>query len=127
MESYKQRLARFEEILSTEDLDRPRHHHTLAEAEAEAAAASIDMYEFRELCFRGIPDKPGIRPLCWKLLLNYLPPDKRQWSRILREQRDTYYSFVKDLIVLPGVPTEKELTERAQQPLDPAMIAYHRD
>ncbi|KAI8057878.1 rab-GTPase-TBC domain-containing protein [Syncephalis plumigaleata] len=68
--------------------------------------AVIDMEELRRLCFQGVPDVPGMRALCWKLLLNYLPPDKSQWDRTLKERRETYYAFVRDLIVEPGVPAD---------------------
>ncbi|TPX39947.1 hypothetical protein SeLEV6574_g06909 [Synchytrium endobioticum] len=63
---------------------------------------STDSFEtFRLLSFSGgIPDKPGIRPICWKLLLNYLPfapADRHKWSKISHRQRATYYAFVRDL------------------------------
>ncbi|KAG0341323.1 hypothetical protein BG004_006066 [Podila humilis] len=61
----------------------------------------INKSEFRELCFGGIPDKPGLRQTSWKILLGYLPPDKSRWESVLMEQRRLYYSFVKDLIVEP--------------------------
>ncbi|KAG9326901.1 hypothetical protein KVV02_001425 [Mortierella alpina] len=57
--------------------------------------------EFNDLCFGGIPDKPGIRQTCWKILLGYLPLDKSKWESRRMEQRRLYYSFVKDLIVEP--------------------------
>ncbi|KAF9566196.1 hypothetical protein EC968_003849, partial [Mortierella alpina] len=57
--------------------------------------------DFNELCFGGIPDKPGIRQTCWKILLGYLPLDKSKWESRRMEQRRLYYSFVKDLIVEP--------------------------
>lgn len=41
--------------------------------------------------FIGIPDEPGLRSTAWKVLLGYLPPDKRMWTLTLRNQRLTYY------------------------------------
>lgn len=35
----------------------------------------------------GIPEKPGLRALCWKLLLGYLPPQRAQWEEWLQKQR----------------------------------------
>ncbi|CAG8462907.1 31229_t:CDS:10 [Racocetra persica] len=84
---YKERLSQFESILSTKNL---------------AQDPTIDLYKFRHLCFLGIPDKPGIRQKSWKILLGYLPLDKRKWKKALAEQRSTYYSFVRDLLVDPS-------------------------
>ena len=39
----------------------------------------------------GIPDEPGLRATAWKVLLGYLPPDKRMWSTVLNSQRLSYY------------------------------------
>jgi hypothetical protein len=39
----------------------------------------------------GIPDEPGLRSTAWKVLLGYLPPDKRMWESVLKDQRLTYY------------------------------------
>ncbi|KAG0076607.1 hypothetical protein BGZ92_002325 [Podila epicladia] len=59
MESYMARIEQFERHLAQNSDDN-----------------MISQREFRELCFGGIPDKPGLRQTCWK-------------------------SFVKDLIVEP--------------------------
>ncbi|KAI9297216.1 RabGAP/TBC [Neoconidiobolus thromboides FSU 785] len=58
----------------------------------------VDMDQLRKLCSNGIPDVPGYRPLCWKLLLRTLPSDKRLWSSHLADSRRAYYGFVKDLV-----------------------------
>lgn len=43
----------------------------------------------------GIPDEPGgLRPLCWKLLLNYLPPIKSNWLETLKRKRELYNTFI---------------------------------
>lgn len=39
----------------------------------------------------GIPDEPGLRSLAWKVLMGYLPPDKRMWASTLKTQRLNYY------------------------------------
>ncbi|CAG8439485.1 8531_t:CDS:10 [Diversispora eburnea] len=90
----------FESILSTDDLAHP----------------TIDLYKFRHLCFHGVPDKPGIRQKSWKILLGYLPPDKRKWTKVLAEQRATYSSFVKDLLSDPG--EEFKSDEHVDHPLN---------
>ncbi|KAG9299831.1 hypothetical protein G9A89_003375 [Geosiphon pyriformis] len=101
---YKERLAQFEAILSTKDL---------------VNDPIIDLYKFRHLCFCGIPDKPGIRQKSWKILLGYLPTDKRKWQKTLSENRMVYYSFVRDLL---AEPSEEELNEgfNSDHPLNPA-------
>jgi hypothetical protein len=69
---------RFEALLDVHDTENP----------------VINMEEFRRLCFQGVPDVPGMRALCWKILLGHIPPDKRQWDTVLRERRETYHVSV---------------------------------
>nr|CAD7574574.1 unnamed protein product [Timema californicum] len=42
----------------------------------------------------GIPDEQGKRALCWKLLLNYLPPSRKTWSETLTRKRELYKQFI---------------------------------
>lgn len=42
----------------------------------------------------GIPDEGSLRPLCWKLLLNYLPPTRASWSETLTRKRILYKTFI---------------------------------
>ncbi|KAI9276021.1 rab-GTPase-TBC domain-containing protein [Sporodiniella umbellata] len=60
------------------------------------------MKAFRKACFYGIPDEPGLRSTAWKVLLGYLPPDKRMWASVLKSQRLNYYNWVKDLLEEPA-------------------------
>ncbi|KAI9319520.1 rab-GTPase-TBC domain-containing protein [Dichotomocladium elegans] len=60
------------------------------------------MVTFRETCFHGIPDESGLRATAWRVLLGYLPPDKRLWNQVLNSQRLCYYNWVKDLLEDPG-------------------------
>ncbi|KAF0471087.1 TBC1 domain family member 13 isoform X1 [Gigaspora margarita] len=100
---YKERLLQFESILSTKNL---------------AQDPTIDLYKFRHLCFLGIPDKPGIRQKSWKILLGYLPLDKRKWKKVLAEQRSTYYSFVRDLLADPNEEELKDYRSSDDHPLN---------
>ncbi|XP_067009228.1 TBC1 domain family member 13 [Anabrus simplex] len=86
MAAYKARLKEFEEVLSCEE---------------------INVKKLRKLCFHGIPDEQGHRALCWKLLLNYLPPQRCTWSETLTRKRELYKQFIKEMIVMPGL-TEVE-------------------
>ncbi|CEP17365.1 hypothetical protein [Parasitella parasitica] len=94
MESaYKERLKYFRLVLSVEDDN---------EDFEDKWRPVIDMKSFQNACFYGIPDEPGLRSTAWKVLLGYLPPDKRMWSSTLKNQRLSYYSWVKDLLEEPG-------------------------
>ncbi|KAK0134673.1 TBC1 domain family member 13 [Merluccius polli] len=63
----------------------------------------IDLKALRELCFSGIPFEGGIRALCWKILLNYLPLDQTVWDSFLTKQREVYSQFLKEMIIQPGI------------------------
>ncbi|XP_051892730.1 TBC1 domain family member 13 isoform X1 [Pristis pectinata] len=63
----------------------------------------ISLSKLRELCFSGIPFEGGLRSLCWKILLNYLPIEQAQWSSSLKKQREIYAQFLKEMIIQPGI------------------------
>ena len=44
----------------------------------------------------GIPDDSGLRPLCWKIMLNYLPPQQNKWKEVLRSKRELYKQFISE-------------------------------
>jgi len=50
----------------------------------------------------GCPDVKGFRPLCWKLLLFYLPNKRSMWESELSKQRAAYVSFIEEMIIKPG-------------------------
>ncbi|XP_071563341.1 TBC1 domain family member 13 [Temnothorax nylanderi] len=82
MSILRKRLSEFDDVLDADEI----------------ATASLS-----KICFHGIPDEPGgLRPLCWKLLLNYLPPTKSSWLETLKRKRELYNTFIEDLIVNPG-------------------------
>uniref|UniRef100_A0AAQ6AAC3 TBC1 domain family member 13 n=1 Tax=Amphiprion ocellaris TaxID=80972 RepID=A0AAQ6AAC3_AMPOC len=64
---------------------------------------NINLKTLRELCFNGIPFEGGIRALCWKILLNYLPLDQTLWESFLKKQREVYSQFLKEMIIQPGI------------------------
>lgn len=75
----------------------------LSEFDDVLDADEIDTVSLSKICFHGVPDEPGgLRPLCWKLLLNYLPPTKSSWIETLKRKRELYNTFIEDLIVMPG-------------------------
>ncbi|VDM97351.1 unnamed protein product [Thelazia callipaeda] len=63
--------------------------------------ARINLADLRLCCSFGVPD--SLRPLCWRLLLGYLPVERQQWPIHLRKQREFYNVLVEDVIVNPGV------------------------
>ncbi|XP_076352162.1 TBC1 domain family member 13 [Tachypleus tridentatus] len=101
MSFYRSRLSEFQKVLETD---------------------CIDFHQVRKLCFNGIPDDSGYRPLCWKLLLNFLPPVRCQWVEFLKKQRETYDNFVRETVVNLGLNENRDLESGAlleDHPLNP--------
>jgi len=43
------------------------------------------------IAFNGIPDEiKGLRPLVWRVLLNYLPLETDKWEEHLKDNKQTY-------------------------------------
>lgn len=81
MATYRARLKEFEDSLNAEE---------------------VNMTLLKKLCFHGIPDEGGKRAMCWRLLLNYLPPKTCTWSEITTRKRELYKQFIEEMIVNPG-------------------------
>ncbi|XP_075041250.1 TBC1 domain family member 13 [Mixophyes fleayi] len=79
------------------------HKSKIAEFQSILSEPQINLPVLRELCFNGIPFEAGIRCLCWKILLNYLPPERLLWDSVLEKQRETYTHFLKEMIIQPGI------------------------
>ncbi|XP_005992154.1 TBC1 domain family member 13 [Latimeria chalumnae] len=75
----------------------------IAEFKVAVSEPKIDLQKFRELCSNGIPFEGGLRSLCWKILLNYLPTEQALWVSFLNKQRDLYTQFLKEMIIQPGI------------------------
>ncbi|XP_041986626.1 TBC1 domain family member 13 [Aricia agestis] len=69
----------------------------------------IDLEQLRKLAFNGIPEDNGLRPLVWKILLNYIPPEKSSWESTLTKKRQLYNQFIDEIIVSPGGPSDHPL------------------
>lgn len=66
----------------------------------------IDVKEIRLCLMEGTPDKCKIiRPICWKLILGYLPSQKSKWKESLELKRHLYESFIEE-----GFLTKKKST-----------------
>ncbi|CAJ0935543.1 unnamed protein product, partial [Mesorhabditis belari] len=82
---YLERLQRVEGVLLIEKL-------------------KIDMKELKSACSYGIPDL--LRPIGWRLLLNYLPAERQLWKQFLKEHRANYDTLVEQLILLKAESEE---------------------
>jgi TBC1 domain family member 2 len=54
----------------------------------------VNLEALRELAWSGIP--PMLRPLCWRLLLGYVPPNKELRGQVLARKRKEYKNLVMD-------------------------------
>lgn len=54
----------------------------------------VDIEALRELAWSGIP--PNLRPLCWRLLLGYLPPNRERRDHILARKRREYRDLIPE-------------------------------
>ncbi|XP_026541618.1 TBC1 domain family member 13 [Notechis scutatus] len=79
------------------------HRSRIAEFEEILNEPNIVLQKLREFCFNGIPFEGGLRCLCWKILLNYLPLERGAWNSQLRKQRELYAQFLKEMIIQPGI------------------------
>ena len=60
----------------------------------------IDLESFRQLCFGGVPEVKGLRSISWRLLLNYLPPEKNEWKDFISKQRKLYAQLTGNFVVI---------------------------
>ncbi|XP_069465290.1 TBC1 domain family member 13 isoform X2 [Ambystoma mexicanum] len=79
------------------------HQSRIAEFKDILSEPKISLRKLRELCFNGIPFEGGLRCLCWKILLNYLPLEQALWDSVLKKQRDVYSQFLREMIIQPGI------------------------
>ena len=56
--------------------------------------STVDIEALRELAWSGIPSH--LRPLCWRLLLGYLPPNKERRDPILARKRREYRELIPE-------------------------------
>ncbi|CAM9438744.1 unnamed protein product [Chrysoparadoxa australica] len=75
----------------------------------------IDEKKLRALAMWGLPEG-SLRPMAWRLLLNYLPYDKTAWAKELSSKRELYASWVKDLMGTRGKPCQSQPKELTKMP-----------
>jgi len=79
---------------------------TVFKARLEAFDAALDEdvinhSNLRQLCFAGIPEGKGRRALSWRLLLNFLPMEKKTWNDFLHQQRQLYAQLTDEYVLQP--------------------------
>jgi len=70
---------------------------------------TIDVNELRRLSISGVPDSPGVRAETWKLLLSFLPPERKRWKAELQQKREQYRVFCEETVIT------KDLNKGASQ------------
>ena len=55
-----------------------------------------------------------MRPLIWRILLNYLPEDSSQWDDTLRSNKEAYEMWKDELIIKPMLKDEQEKEKKAE-------------
>jgi hypothetical protein len=71
---------------------------------AEPSEGGMNRARLEELAQYGITDEiKGLRPLVWRILLNYLPGDPSTWDDILRSKKEIYGMYLEELIVKPKI------------------------
>lgn len=87
------------------------------------SGAHIALDRLRFLAARGIPDcDRSLRPLVWRILLQFLGTNRDEWAEHLNGQRQIYAQFVADLCVLPeeGNTAQQQATEAPASASAPA-------
>ncbi len=60
----------------------------------------INRANLESQCFQGIPEEcNGLRSLCWKILLNYLPEFPSKWKATLETAREEYEKYINSYII----------------------------
>lgn len=64
---------------------------------------TVDVDELRRIVWtHGAPAATWARPLAWKLLTGYLPPDRGDWDATLAAKRERYWAIVHDVTLDPS-------------------------
>ncbi|KAI6232542.1 TBC1 domain family member 13 [Aphelenchoides besseyi] len=69
----------------------------------------IDTSALRDACIFGIPEQ--LRPLCWRLFLNYLPTSRTEWPTVLEKRRRDYFELVENLTADDFKVSNHDLTD----------------
>jgi len=81
MSSYQERVQEFDALLFSE--------------------GSVDIKALKQKCFRGIPEGKSRRSVSWRILLGYLPRERKLWKDCLMEKRALYKQLIDEMILSP--------------------------
>eukprot|EP00850_Spirogloea_muscicola_P001293 SM000005S17090 [mRNA] locus=s5:77354:80457:- [translate_table: standard] len=83
----------------------------------ELANTTVDLDALRELSWSGVP--PNMRPLVWRLLLGYAPPNADRREQVLARKRREYRDCVPQYYDIPSAErTDEELHTLRQIAVD---------
>eukprot|EP00850_Spirogloea_muscicola_P015061 SM000112S24003 [mRNA] locus=s112:376666:379781:+ [translate_table: standard] len=83
----------------------------------ELANTTVDLDALRELSWSGVP--PNMRPLVWRLLLGYVPPNADRREQVLARKRREYRDCVPQYYDIPSTErTDEELHTLRQIAVD---------
>lgn len=73
--------------------------------EEEEMAHFVPLSLIRRVASQGIDDDDeqaggSFRALTWRVLLGFLPPDRRKWAEVAKQERESYHSFVQELFCI---------------------------
>ncbi|KAF6259561.1 rab-GTPase-TBC domain-containing protein [Scenedesmus sp. NREL 46B-D3] len=74
----------------------------------------VDLDALRELSWSGIPQE--LRPVCWRLLLGYLPPNKSRQASVLARKRREYLDMVPEFYDIENNQRTEEEVGALRQP-----------
>lgn len=87
--------------MRVDNIFRP-HFCRLKEIETLLDEEVINMKTLRAFIHSGLPDCKKYRPICWKLLFNYLPVKKELRAEHLARQRKNYQNLINEMVIPPG-------------------------
>lgn len=80
------------------------------------------MKTLRAFIHSGLPDCKKYRPMCWKLLFNYLPLKKELRAEHLARQRKNYQNLINEMVIPPGF---KKIDLSVDHPLSDGRASFH--
>ena len=70
---------------------------------------------------------PALRPLIWRLLLNFLPTQTSDWTKTIESQRITYENFRRELILEPELKHAQNDHFKSLRPVEDHPLSLKKD